>query len=171
MLDTDAAVLAEEPAEPRPLATVRNYSDLHIALRARVAQLALTHEVLNEETGLPGGYVNKLLAPVPIKRLGPQSLGPLLTALGLKLVVMEDVETLERMSRIPKRLRPGCSSRATDAGETMPAKRRKERRGFRTSEAGRLMRARWQLLVPEAERRRISRIAARARWSAARRDA
>jgi len=63
--------------EPRRLATVRDYAELHLALRARAEELALSRTTLDEIAGLTPGHSSKLLAPRPIKFLGRVSLGPL----------------------------------------------------------------------------------------------
>jgi hypothetical protein len=52
------------------LAEVRSWSDLHDALRRRAESLDVSRATLDEVSGLCGGYSAKLLAPVPIRRLG-----------------------------------------------------------------------------------------------------
>jgi len=46
---------------------------------------------------LPLRYCSKLFSPLPVKHIGSASLGPLLGALGLRLVVEIDHEQFERM--------------------------------------------------------------------------
>lgn len=91
---------------PKTLATVREYVDLVEALRARRDALQITHETIDAVSGLAAGYTGKLLAPPtgptdamrPSKRhLGPLSFGPMLAALGLKLLVVEDKEAIARV--------------------------------------------------------------------------
>jgi hypothetical protein len=77
MLDSTATT---EP--PRQLATVRDYAQLHTALRLRADELKTTREAIDDLAGLQNGYAAKLLAPVPIKSLGRESLGPMLAVLG-----------------------------------------------------------------------------------------
>lgn len=84
----------------RRLATVRDYDQLHRAVRERVDELGVSRETIDRVSGLPDGYASKLLAPVPIKGLGRQSLGPMLQALGLVLVV-EVIEEQPRISESP----------------------------------------------------------------------
>jgi hypothetical protein len=48
----------------RPLATVRDYPELHAALRARQEALGVSIETLSAVTGL--SYAAKLLEPLPI---------------------------------------------------------------------------------------------------------
>jgi hypothetical protein len=87
------------------------YRGLIVALRDRVAerQIALSGEAVAEVAGLPRGYLQKILSPLPksredVRRIGVASLGPVLGVLGVKLVMVEDAEALERFgSRIPKR--------------------------------------------------------------------
>ena len=88
-----------------PLAVVTDYSGLVAALRERAIarKIAVSGEV-NEVAGLPSGYVEKLIGPRPVRRLGIISLGPLLAVLGIKLAVIEDPEALARYgSRIGER--------------------------------------------------------------------
>src|SRR5262245_29579627 len=87
----------------RLLAEVRDYAQLVQALRARIDELGVAGETIDDVAGLPTRYTTKLLAPIPIKSLGRVSLGPLLGALGLKLIVAEDAEAL---ARIRHRLTP-----------------------------------------------------------------
>jgi len=87
----------------RPIA-VRDYQQLLDALRFRQNQLNISRETIDEVAGLPQRYTSKLLAPFPIKGVGRISLGPLLGALGLKLLVVEDIEALDRVrSRLAQR--------------------------------------------------------------------
>jgi hypothetical protein len=83
----------------RPLATVRDYAGLIEALRSRADQLDVSGETLDHVTGLADGYCRKLLAPSLVRMLGRTSLGALLGALGLVLVVAEDPQQLARVKR------------------------------------------------------------------------
>lgn len=84
--------------EPRQLAVVREYGELIDALRARAEELNISRETLDAITGLQAGYCSKLLAPVPIRNLGPVSLGPVIQALGLAIRIIEDPEAEARFS-------------------------------------------------------------------------
>jgi hypothetical protein len=148
--------------EPRQIAVVRSYDELLGALRARAADLNVSRLVFDEISGLQGGYVSKLLSPVPVKGLGRTSMGLLLSAMGLALVVIEDTETL---AKIAKRHTPRRAQFDRHADETMPTNKRKKKRGFRGSEVGKMLRARGVLLIPESQRRRIAKMAAKKRWA------
>lgn len=88
----------------RPLATVRDYAGLIEAIRVRRAELNVTLEVVDDVAGTCSRYSSKLLCDPPMKHLGAISLGPILGALGLALVVVEDIETLDRVrSRLTPR--------------------------------------------------------------------
>jgi hypothetical protein len=80
------------------IAEVRSWNDLHAAFRARAESLNVSRLVLDELSGLQSGYASKLLAPVPMRHFGRVSLGAMLGALGLKLVVQEDKEALARVA-------------------------------------------------------------------------
>lgn len=66
-----------------------SFEKLQPVLRARYQKSGATFEALDALTGLPSGYTSKLLAPTPIKRLGPISLPLLLQVLGVKLVAVD----------------------------------------------------------------------------------
>jgi hypothetical protein len=82
----------------------RDYAELIAALKARMAELGVTMETLDDISGLPTRYVSKIFSPTPLRGLGRVSLGPLIGALGLKLIVAEDAEQLARIrSRLIQR--------------------------------------------------------------------
>jgi hypothetical protein len=99
--------------ERKSLAVVRSYSELIAALRARRDELEVTHETIDDVSGVASGYTSKVLGPKtgsthakrPSQRnLGPVSLGLLLGALGLALVVVEDPAAMVRVrGRLVKR--------------------------------------------------------------------
>jgi hypothetical protein len=77
---------------------IRSIPDLVQAVRARRDELGITHETIDEIAGLPSGYCSKLLAPEPMKGLGPISIPAILGALGVALVLVEDTAQVERVS-------------------------------------------------------------------------
>lgn len=86
---------------------IRSMDELIAALRARLIELQLTHSTVDGIAGLQDGYTSKLLAPKPIKNLGPVSFQALLGALGVAVVVVEDPEQIKRVEgRWTKRERP-----------------------------------------------------------------
>jgi hypothetical protein len=80
-------------------APIRSMPELLNAIRARRDELNISHETIDSIAGLQSGYTSKLLAPRPIKNLGPMSFGSLLGALGLAVVVVEDPTMCERVSK------------------------------------------------------------------------
>ncbi|MHC4043562.1 hypothetical protein [Bradyrhizobium sp. 23AC] len=76
---------------------ITDYDGLIQALRDRRDQLDVGHEVLCEIGGLQSGYVSKLLAPRPMKNLGPVSFGALLGALGVAVIIVEDPAAVARV--------------------------------------------------------------------------
>lgn len=91
---------------PRTLATVRRYKDLMAVLRARVDELEITRETIDTEGNLPPRYSQKLLSPVPIKRVSA-SLDALLGVLKLELIVVEACSERvlpKRRVRLPVRM-------------------------------------------------------------------
>lgn len=141
----------------RPIATVRDYGELHAALRARADELKLTRESIDGCAGFQDGYTGKLLAPVPIRGIGRETLGPLLTVLGLKIELTVDEEALARYASRTKRRR--------NASGTMLARKRRNKQAFRgDGDWGRVMRARQILAQSPLQRIKAARHAARIRW-------
>lgn len=91
----------------RHLAECRDHAGLVAAIRARLDELEVVPETIDHLAGLPLRYLSKIIAPMAYKSISSMSLGPLLQALGLKLIVVEDGETLDKIkSRLVKR-KPG----------------------------------------------------------------
>ena len=135
----------------------RNYDELLRIFRRRIAALGVTLESCDDVAGNPTRYTQKLLSGV--RGVGRRSLGPLLTVLGAKIVVVRD----ERVdfARIWARLIP----RKT-AGDKLLANIKHVRRplsGQSASDYFKLLRARQLVLQRPRKRRLIARIAARAR--------
>lgn len=87
------------------LAVVHDYDGLRIALRARAEQLDISRLEIDRISGVANGYSSAVLSNTPRKRIGPANLGPLLAALGLKLVVVEDLDMMVKYtSRAEKRV-------------------------------------------------------------------
>ena len=79
-------------------AVITNYADLIAALRARADEIGATRLQIDAASGLPEGYAGKLFGPSKMRCLGKISLGPVLGALGLKLVAVPDDQALELVS-------------------------------------------------------------------------
>jgi hypothetical protein len=69
---------------------ITSMPELLDAIRGRRDELNISHETIDDLAGLQSGYTSKILAPTPIKNLGPMSLGAILGALGIGLIVVED---------------------------------------------------------------------------------
>jgi hypothetical protein len=105
----------------RRLAVVSDYQGLVSALRARADELDVSNETLDATTGLASGYTSKVLGLGSGRSLGRLSLGVLLTALGLQLVVVEDPEALARVrGRLVPRKKNGIHRRALGAADGQP---------------------------------------------------
>ena len=75
-----------EDEPPRIVATFDSYA----GMLARVNELQVSGERLDEYVGLPRGYYSKVAGAKPIRRLGMTSLAPILNGLGLKCQFIED---------------------------------------------------------------------------------
>jgi hypothetical protein len=91
--------MSETP--PLALATVRNYDDLHFALRARVDALGVSNETLDDLAGFHPGYWSHVLGPSQpqnsIRALGKVSLGCALGTLGVKLILVHDEDAFAKI--------------------------------------------------------------------------
>lgn len=142
-------------------ATVTDYDSLIAALRARADELNVSRLAIDERAGLQSGYTAKLLAGEGGRGLGRLSLGCLLGALGVKLIMVDDPAAAATIALMPKRdLRAVRHKQA--------AARITARMGLFTAENAGEMGARRWLGIPENKRAAIARRAARARWRKAR---
>src|SRR5271166_6044800 len=122
-----------------------------------------TYECTSELAGLPTRYVNKILAPIPIKNIGPKSLGPLMGALAVKILIVEDAEMLAALS---KRFVARKHRRRRDALEGMPQKKRHKWRRFGSIPAERqILHSHYMLFTTAKQRITWARRAAKARWA------
>lgn len=91
---------------------VRDYDSLIIALKARADALGVSTQFLDHLTGLPQGYVGKVLGPSRVKRIGFDSVWDLAEGLALRVELVPDLEAAKRMEhrwekRDELRRRPG----------------------------------------------------------------
>jgi hypothetical protein len=69
---------------------VNDYESLIEICRQRADELALSREGIDVLSGCAPGLAGKILGHRQAKKLGPTTLKPILQALGLKLLVIED---------------------------------------------------------------------------------
>jgi hypothetical protein len=80
------------------------YSQLHAALRSRAEQLNVSRSTLDDESGLADGYFSKCLQPAGFKGvITKAALEPVLKALRLKIIVVDDQETAAARGELPQR--------------------------------------------------------------------
>lgn len=138
------------------------YAGLMDAMRLRMVELDTTYDGVDELAGLPLRYTSKLFAPVPIKGVGRHSLGPLLGALGIKLLVVVDTAL---MAKVTKQLSHREPIKRADAHGGTPTRRRRKKSALKgNSDWGRVMAARRFLLSNPKQRSAKARKAARAQW-------
>jgi hypothetical protein len=89
---------------PRVVAEFSDYAGMLDALRRRVNELQVNGERFDEYAGLPRGYLSKLIGVKPTRRVGMQSLSPLMNALALRCLFVIDEEAERRLKeRLPPR--------------------------------------------------------------------
>lgn len=156
-------------------APIRSMPELLAALRHRKTELQISNATIESISGLPDGYVSKVLAERPIKNLGPLALEGILGALGMVLVAQPDPELKKQiMGRwIPrKRPEPKTASMTASIQNEVPARieitaELKAKLGVRDhmrkiASSGGKRRAK---MLGKRARQRIASHAARMRWS------
>jgi hypothetical protein len=162
-----------------PIGVTADYHGLQKILRGRAEQLGLSRETIDSLAGFTTGHAAKLLAPTPYRRLGQMSLGAMLGALGLRLIVVEEEpETLEKLrARWVKRVEAQVRWRDAEPTLSIPCEADAERLGT-TDEPdlktrffaalGALGGKRYAENTTPEQRAKAARRAARARWRKAR---
>jgi hypothetical protein len=133
-------------AASRVLATVRSYEDLRLAVAEHCSSLGMTRAELDAEAGIADGNSAKALACRARKRLGWVTLGRVLAATGLVLLVAIDPD-----AQAAPQARPARSPRS-------------HWRHKQGSAWGKRMAARRALKLSAQQRSAIGRKAALARW-------
>lgn len=94
-----------------PIAEFVDYDGLRRALNACREKRDISFRQLNQITGAPDGYFEKLLGPRAVRRIGLQSLGWALGGLGVKCIMISDPAALALIeSRLEKRDEPHLKS-------------------------------------------------------------
>jgi hypothetical protein len=152
---------ANRPAEsanapdvaPRPIATVRSYDDLRRAVADYCDQISMSRMELDFEAGLTDGHSAKLLSARARKKLGIVTLGRVMAAAGLVLIVAID---------------PDAPHRDLDVSTAESKRRRYDRtkhwRNVKGPAWGRRMVGMRNVKLPPTRRSEIARKAAQARW-------
>ena len=143
-----------EPAQASPftaeaLGVARSYDDLRRIVAGWCDYIGMTRAELDAEAGLGEGHGGKLLSAKARKKLGMVTLGRVMAAAGLVIVVAVD---------------PEFTARAIHANGNASGYRAKHWRRNRGSAWGRRMAALRTLKQSTAERSASARKAAQARW-------
>ena len=85
------------PSASQVLASFTDYASLRRALNAVRDHRNISLELLNEITGAPSGYFQKLLGPRPARRFGLLSFDWALGGLGIKCLIVDDQEALAKI--------------------------------------------------------------------------
>jgi hypothetical protein len=141
-------------------AVVDDHNQLLVAIRRRIAELNVSHETVEYLAGLQSGYLSKVIADPPPKRMSPFTQFLILQALGLRVRLEEDPQLIEKLKgrwskrKLRKSMRTAVSM---DRVIHLPPDfmRRISRMGCE---------ARMRKLSPE-RRSALARQAAMARWS------
>jgi hypothetical protein len=142
---------------PRVIAEFTDYSGMLDAIRARVNELRVHRESLDQHCGLAIGYTSKLVSIRPVRRLGMVSWGPLINGLGLKCQFIEDPKATALVRSRVKQSNPSYQ-RTMPAAASILFTARMLKRIRRLGGQARMAR-----LTPE-QRRKLARKAALARW-------
>jgi hypothetical protein len=86
-----------EPQEPRILARFTGYGAMLDALRARLDELGITHARFDGIAGVADGYTNKVLKPVPVRHLLPNTLEFFINGAAVELWLVERPDETARL--------------------------------------------------------------------------
>lgn len=140
---------------------VSDYEALVEAFRDRVEDLDTTHKQIDFAGNMLGGYSSKILSNPPIKTLGKVSMGKMLKATGMMLVLVIDDERFAPVkAMMEKRRRP--LRKPAIAGSIRPS-------WLFTAEKAREMGSKRFSTMTEAQRKRHQRKAGKASAAARRR--
>ena len=144
------------------LASFTDYEGLRRALNIVRDHRKLSLDTMNTLIDCPERYFEKILGPRPVRRMGMQSLGWAFGVLGVKCIIVEDPEVWERVQRQryfkTRDEAHFISSKHADGKHHVVTWRFLKK----ISRKGAVARA--QKLTP-AQRKRIARMAAKARWA------
>lgn len=158
----------------RRIAEVHSLDHLQALLRSVAEERGMSRVTLDGRAGLADGHSAKLLALIPTKRLGRQTMPGLLNALCVRLILEDDPEALEEaVDELNGRVRRQAhTSRVSMKTKTLSyvnkIANRVVRRHFREL-SKRANSARNESLSPE-HRVRLAKIAINARWQKYRRE-
>ena len=161
-------------------ATIRDYDALITTLRARIDALQISHATLEDIAGLTQGHVGKCLGPAPVKRIGLDTVFLVVPALGMRVVIEQDMDAVKHMERRWEirdelRRRPGIVRlRFSDKAKAKFAKEMgtlggSVRKRFRTDQKTRkkgakdAAKSRWRR-IPPADRIKHAKSLNRIRW-------
>jgi len=88
---------SQAPRLSAVFATVNDHNALLAATRRRVDELELPHQIVEDLAGLQSGYLSKVLADPPPKRMGAFTSFLILQALGLDMQLVENPQAMERL--------------------------------------------------------------------------
>jgi hypothetical protein len=135
--------------ELRPIAIARSYADLRRAIADWCGQIGMTREEMDEEAGLTSGHAGKILADKASRRLGIVTLGRVIAAAGLVMVLAID---------------PDAPPRPAKRGSNANGSNEKHWRRLRGTSWGRRMAAMRAVKLSPIQRSESARKAAQARW-------
>ena len=141
---------------PRVIGEFVEYSDFIQTVRNRVAELGIHGTRFDSLAGWPEGYLSKLTCEAAPRRVGMQSMGVLLSTIGVKLQMVEDPAGTARLRRLAPR-NPSYV-RAMPAAASIMFSARMLKRIRRLGGQARMAQ------LTAKERRKLARKAAIARW-------
>ncbi len=133
---------------------IRHYRALADAIRARVADMGVAYEEIEPAARLPDRYFAKLMTRPPMKLMHPYTIFNVLAALGLKMVLVEEMPAAEVVLPRKKSMRASASINKSAIWMTADQVLQRARSGAQARNAR----------LSAAARRRLARRAAKARW-------
>jgi hypothetical protein len=163
--------MTDAPRQIAVVTAITGYDGLNGAFRARAEELNITRDDVDVLGGLTRGHGSKILAAYPQKAIGRTTLGPILHALKLKLIVVPDDDVIWKDEPRGRRIkRPVMLHTAEHGVANMPESRALQAKVVRdllhkhACKGLRLARAARNTKLSPKQRRRIAKHAANARW-------
>jgi protein required for attachment to host cells len=138
----------------------RDYDGMQAVLRQVADKRRRSRQELDRISGLPSGFCSTVLSENPGRRLGPDTIGPLNTALGIKWVAVDDPEALAKFTALgDERVEYKARKPTDDRHKIIVVKITKRRMKYLSNLATKARKR-----IPKRKRAAMARKAARARW-------
>jgi hypothetical protein len=146
-----------------PIGEAIDYDSLQAVMRLRADQLKISRAEIDRLSGLPDGFASKVLCEQPIRRLGPDTIGPMMAALAMKMVLAQDAQAFAKYAARCQQREEKQARNATYANTVSMAELKLVNHAFFKRNGKRAARAR-NAKLSGREKSQIARLGGLARW-------